>query len=698
MSLLVTALLEKELVTQEQINDARSKQQGAKIPLHEVLIDMGFIKEEVVVEVAAEVFHMPICDLSAESFDPEVVKLVPYELAKRYGVFPVRIERNALVLAMSDPQDVIARDDLAVIAKKDIQPILCSKSVIKVFLEQHYHSDETVYDILKNIVDQTSLEPIKKFTSSGAVQLIEDSDAPVVRLCTLIITDAVKARASDIHVEVQESEVIVRYRVDGDLQNVMRIPAALHPFIVSRLKILSELDIAETRKPQDGRSKILVYGRKIDLRVSVIPTFFGEKVEMRLLDLQEAKIDLAKIGLSSSDSHIFQSAIRKPQGMILVTGPTGSGKTSTLYAALNYIKHETKNIVTIEDPIEYLIAGVNQMQVNPQKNVTFATGLRSILRQDPNIILVGEIRDQETAEIAFQSSLTGHLVLSTMHTNNSVSSVTRLRDLGVEAYSIASSVVLIVAQRLIKVICSDCREEYVPPQNLIADFRKHIEELRITKFFHGKGCPRCNFTGYMGRTAIFEMMAINDSIRRLIAEEVPEEQIFLAAQNNGLKPLIYSGMDKVASGMSTLDELIRVIGVREEDRIDKFSRDTGQKIKILIADDEEDILRILEARLQSFGYQVIVARDGSEALELAHRAKPDLIISDVTMPKMNGFEMLRHLRSRLETAVIPVIMLTARQDKSSELEGFAQGADDYIIKPFDSDKLLARIKMILHRR
>lgn len=698
--LLTEALLKENLITPEQLKDAKAKQIGAKKPIHAVLIDMGFVKEEDLFALAKRIFNIPVIDLNQEKVSPEALRRLPYVLAKRYGVFPIRIEDNALVLAVSDPHDIIAQDNIRSVTQLKVKPVLCAKSMIERQINQSYHSNDQIYALLKNTTEESKIELIGKESfdaNKPFVAEVTESGVPIVQMCNMLITDAVRARASDIHIDPQEDCVKVRYRIDGDLRNIIEIPGDLKNYLAARIKVISGLDIAETRKPQDGRSKILVNGKRIDMRVSVIPTFHGEKVEIRLLDPEEAKVDLQKLGLGETNLVTFKEAIVKTQGLILVTGPTGSGKTSTLYAILHFIKSEKKNIVTIEDPIEYLVEGVSQTQVNPAKEVTFATALRTFLRQDPNVILVGEIRDRETADIAFRSSLTGHLVLSTLHTNHAVSSITRLLDIGLESYLIASSLILVVAQRLVKVICPHCKEEYVPDKNLQKDFGRHIETMNIKKFYHGKGCNLCGFTGYFGRTAIFEMLKMDESTRRLIAEKAPEGQILQDAQNKGLKPLVIAGMEKVAEGITTLDEILRVVGSKEEDKTIQQILKAGKNIRILIADDEEHLLISLEKRLLSAGYEVIKARDGSEAVKLAYKEKPDLIITDVTMPRMHGFEVVKTLRASLETAAIPIIMLTARADKESELKGLDAGADDYLVKPFDSEKLLARLKMLLRR-
>jgi type IV pilus assembly protein PilB len=701
MSILIETLLKEGLISKEQLHDAKAKHLGAKKPLQELLVEMGFIKEEDLIKVSAKVFNMPLLDLDKETIDSAAIGLISYEQAKRYGVFPLRKEQDSIVLAMSDPQDMITLDDIGLITKLKIKPVLCTESEINKRIEKYYQIDDSLYDILKNVAEEAKIEVIKE-EGEGETRLdtqsVKEGGAPIVRLFNLILSDAVKARASDIHIEPQEKAGNVRYRIDGDLRNIMEVPLKLSPVLTARIKVLAELDISETRKPQDGRIKIFFNNRKIDLRISIIPTFYGEKISIRILDPQAAKIDLERVGFEENELNVYKETITSPQGIILITGPTGSGKTSTLYAALNFIKDEKKNIMTIEDPVEYLIEGVNHMQVNPVKDVTFANGLRSILRQDPNVILVGEIRDRETADIALQASLTGHLVFSSLHTNNAVASIARLLDLGLEPYTIASSVILIVAQRLVKVICPDCKGEHMPDKQLLENFKKYIDGLKIGKFYRGKGCEKCGFSGFLGRTAIFEILRVNENIRSLITGKATEDEIFNAARNSGLKPLVSAGMEKVAQGITTLEEISQVVGIREEEKIIQKSSQTGKNLKVLIADDDEDILRVLEKRLTGVGYDVVKARDGKEAVEYAHKEKPDLTIIDVTMPKMNGFEATKKLRSKLETAVIPIILLTGRQDKESELKGFDAGADDYITKPFDADKLLARIKMLLRRR
>ncbi|MCU0665498.1 MAG: Flp pilus assembly complex ATPase component TadA [Candidatus Omnitrophica bacterium] len=693
-------LLNENLITASQLNDAKTKQIGAKKPIQELLVEMGFISEENILAASSRFFKLPIIDISQEKIDPAATKLLPYAIARRHGVFPLRKENDNLALAISDPQDVLAIDDIkmAVPAVK-LQLVFAARSQITKLIDTHYNSDDSVYDILKNFHESEQLQLIQDSVPEDYSDVsVKYENSPAIRLANIILSDAIKARASDIHIEPKEKISIIRYRVDGDLRNILEIPINFHLSLSARIKILAHLDIAESRKPQDGRIKVTLGNRQIDLRVSILPAFYGESIAIRILDPQEARKPLDQIGLSTREVQMLKETLKKPQGMNLVTGPTGSGKTTTIYAALNFVKTEAKNIITIEDPIEYLIDGVNQMQVNLAKDVTFANGLRNILRQDPNVIMVGEIRDRDTADIAFRSALTGHQVFSTVHTNSAIATVTRLLDIGLQPYIIASSLNIIIAQRLIRIICPHCKTEDAPLADIKEKLMPYIQELNITKFYRGKGCEKCAFSGYLGRTGIFELVIINDRLKQLISQKVNEDSLFQEAKNSGMVPLLKSGMQKVADGVTTLEEVIKVVGISQEEQLSQKSKKTGQVFKILIADDEEDILQVLQRRLLAAGYEVDMARDGGELVELAYKQKPDLIISDVTMPKVNGFEAVKKLRSSLQTASVPVIILTARQDKESEIAGLDFGADDYITKPFDADKILARVKMLLRRK
>lgn len=599
MSDFINRLLEENLITEEQLNIVRNERIVIEKPLQELLSTMGFIKEKELLKAKSQFFNMEVVSVGENNIDPCIVKLLPYEVAKRYGVFPVGKEADTLILAMSDPQNILALDDVKLITNMDVRPVLGRKQDIDTWIEKHYQLADTLDDLLTNISKDTKIELVKKDEAGREVvdvEMLKVDSSPVIRLVNYIISEAVRERASDIHIEPRDNFIEVRYRIDGYLKSIMKIPCEVCRRLVARIKVLAELDIAESKKPQDGRIKILFNGRKIDLRISTIPTFYGEKAVLRVLDPKEAKIVLDKMGFQQEELSVFLKAINRPHGMILVTGPTGSGKTSTIYAALNFIKSEAKNIITIEDPIEYLIDGVNQIQVNPAKEVTFANGLRSILRQDPNVILVGEIRDRETADIAFRASLTGHLVFSTLHTNNSVSTITRLLDIGLEPYLISSSIILIVAQRLVRLICPHCKEEYIPEKRLLDKFGFYLDEIGLKTFYRGRGCEKCYFSGFLGRTGIFEMLKIDEKISEFISDKFSEPRMFKEAKKSGLRSLASSGVRKVAAGLTTLEEIEKSADIIE--RADVLPEPV-EVPRLVLEDDERKILAALAKQLSS---------------------------------------------------------------------------------------------------
>lgn len=677
---LLDTLVGEHLITPEQLEDALNKQKGAQRPIQEIMVELEFISEEKLLGVSSALCKMPTANLDLEMIDKMAMTKVPFELAKRYGVFPIRMQDGALVVAMSDPSDVLALDDISKVANMEIRPVVARKSQISDYIERCYQLDNALYDLFKNIG-----------LSAAAQTTGENGEAPVVKLIDIVFKDAIRSRASDIHIEPQQAGINLRYRIDGYLKDIITIPLVMNSRIASRIKVLGELDIAESRKSQDGRMAIIVENRKIDVRISIIPTFYGEKIVLRLLDLKEAKVALEEIGFRQQEKDVVIKAGSFPQGMVLVTGPTGSGKTSTLYAILNHIKNQTNNIVTIEDPIEYLIDGLNQMQVNFLKDLTFANGLRSILRQDPNVVLVGEIRDRETADIAFRASLTGHLVFSTLHTNSAVASIDRLIDIGLEPYLVASSLALVISQRLVRLICPQCKSEYSPDKSLIERFK-----ITADKFYTGRGCPHCDFTGFYGRTAIFELLSINEKMRSLISNRAQPRILLEEAGEAGFLALSESARQKVVDGLTTVEEIARIIVMDELAPAD-VCQDKSNKTKIVIVDDEEVNNRLIEECLKQDGYEIMAAGDGEKAVELVARERPDLVVMDVMMPRMNGFEAVKILRSQLVSATIPIVMLTSMADKENELKGIDLGADDYITKPFDGDKLRSRIKMLLRR-
>ncbi|MCF7838042.1 MAG: type II secretion system ATPase GspE [Candidatus Marinimicrobia bacterium] len=547
------------LITTEQGRDAVEAARSSQKDLVDVLDESGVVSRLNVLKALANQFGMEVISLQGQDISQEVIDLIPGEVARRYKVIPVYKTEAALTVALSDPLDVETLDGLRYVLKRNVEGVIAPKQEIEIALNHYYAmSAATVEDLMQEITEGTVAMP-----TSGMADMIEgadatESDAPIIKLVSLIILEAFRNRASDIHLEPLAKQFRVRYRIDGVLHEVESPPKRLQSAIISRVKIMSNMKIAEKRLPQDGRIQVNVMGRDLDLRVSSIPTNHGESIVMRILDKQSLMLGLPKLGFLSDDQQTFERLIALPDGILLVTGPTGSGKTTTLYACLNYINRPDRKIITVEDPVEYQLAGVNQVHVRSDIGLTFAAALRSILRQAPNIIMIGEIRDLETAEIAINASLTGHLVLSTLHTNDAPSAVTRLIDMGVKPFLVASSTRAIMAQRLVRSICEHCREEVKPTDAQLRLLGPAAEQLAEAKLFHGRGCNECGLTGYRGRIGIFEVFVMNDEIRHMIFEVVGAAELRQRARELGMRTLREDGLRKVLSGATTLEEVLRV--------------------------------------------------------------------------------------------------------------------------------------------
>lgn len=538
-------LIEAGLITKEQLEETlKEKAPGQK--LGDALLQRGYITEQQLIEVLEFQLGIPHVSLYRYPIDPKLMNLVPKEFAKRNMLIPLKQEGDRLFVAMADPMDFFAIDDLRLSTGFHIEVAIASKDDILRAINKYYDIDDTVEEFL-NIVPQQ--EPREQ------ENIVED-DSPIVKLVNQILQMAVEQRASDIHIDPQETKVVIRYRIDGILRTERALPKHMQGMLTARIKILANMDITEHRVPQDGRIKMNIDFHPVDLRVSTLPTIYGEKIVMRVLDLGAALNDLNKLGFNKVNLQRFIQLIEQPTGIVLITGPTGSGKSSTLYAALNRLNGEHVNIITIEDPVEYQLEGVNQIQVNPNVGMTFAEGLRSILRQDPNIIMVGEIRDRETAEIAIRASLTGHLVLSTLHTNDALSTVARLIDMGVEPFLVATSLSGVVSQRLVRRVCRDCQEEHEPTKREVDIFARR--GLKIEKVMRGRGCPTCNMTGYKGRIALHELMVMSDEMRKVILNGEPLSKLREIAIKNKMIFLIDDGLLKVKQGLTTTEEVLRV--------------------------------------------------------------------------------------------------------------------------------------------
>ncbi len=544
-------LLDAGLISVDDLTKAQEYQKEEGGSVGQALVAIGAIDDSRYTRFLGEVYNLPVVFLEEVEIPPECLELIPADVAAKFQVLPLKREGRVLTVAMANPSNIFAIDDIKFITSLDVQPVVCNEVAIKQAIEKFYHAGDSLASIMEGLEDD--IELVEEEEEDPSLVGEEGQNAPVVKLVNTLLSEAVKVGASDIHIEPYEGKVRVRYRIDGVLEEVMEPPVQLKNAIISRLKIMSELDIAERRIPQDGRIKIKIGDKKVDLRVSTLPTIFGEKVVMRILDKENLNIDLAKFGLEERALQNIIKAIAAPFGMLLVTGPTGSGKTTTLYSCLSRLNTPSLNIMTAEDPVEYNLEGINQVQVREEVGLTFASALRAFLRQDPNVVMVGEIRDLETGSIATKASLTGHLVLSTLHTNDAPSTINRLIDMGIEPFLVASSTVLIMAQRLVRRICENCKtEENVPTDALV-----EIGLPADTIVFRGAGCDRCGGNGYSGRQGLFEVLPVTPEIREMILDRASTAELRQKAIDQGMLTLRQDGLLKIQKGITTVEEVLR---------------------------------------------------------------------------------------------------------------------------------------------
>jgi len=548
-------LVKEGLISQEQLKKALAEQKGNGMRLGYTLVKLGFVEETEVTKMLARQYRMPAVDLSRFEVDPKILKLIPADIASKHVVLPLKREGRTLTIAIADPNNVTAIEDIKFITRCDIFPVIAGEYTLRNAIDKYYQqSDAQLQSLLKSVEAEEDLEVVEEAQDEDVKKEDIADDAPVVKLINGLLADAVQRGASDIHIECFEHELRVRYRVDGALQEVMKPPVKWRAALISRVKIMAQLNIAERRVPQDGRIKLKMGSRVIDYRVSTLPTLFGEKIVLRILDKGNLTLDLAKFGFEPKAEADLMKAILNPYGMVLVTGPTGSGKTTTLYSALSKINTIDVNIMTAEDPVEYNLMGINQVLVRNEVGMTFAAALKAFLRQDPNIIMVGEIRDLETGSIAIKAALTGHLVLSTLHTNDAPSTITRMVDMGIEPFNVASAVNLIVAQRLVRRICKECKAEHNYSDEEMHAFGITREEGPFSK---GTGCDVCNGTGYKGRQGLYEVMALSSALRRAILKGASTEELRETAVADGMLTLRMDGMMKVKRGITTLEEVVK---------------------------------------------------------------------------------------------------------------------------------------------
>jgi len=563
-------LLEAGLVTEQQLKEGLRRQRQTHEPLGHILARTGIVTEADICRVLHQQLGLPLVDLESIAIDESVIALIREDLAKKYTAIPIELEnRSTIRVAMADPLNASALEDIRFQSGFFVKPALAPPSEIMEAISKYYHIDASVVEILENIIKNDPIQEVREIVETDGNENLDElmkisAGPPIVRLANWLITRAVELRSSDIHIEPMEKGVGVRCRVDGLLQDLERLPKWTQGALVSRIKILASLDIAEKRLPQDGRFRVEIAGRRIDLRVSTLPTAHGEKVVIRIVDQERSALHLDSLGLGEAKLERIRSYGQRPQGIIIVTGPTGSGKTTLLYSLLQHIHTVTKNITTVEDPIEYQVSGINQVQVDEKSKKTFAAILRAMLRQDPDVMMIGEIRDLETAQIAFRASITGHLVLSTVHTNDASSAVTRLVDLGLQPYMVASSLISAISMRLVRVLCPKCKDQYVPSGEELRLLGLGPREAENVVLHRPLGCEYCNQTGYRGRTGIFELLELNEQMRSLITSAGTESMIRAAAIESGMTPIGEDGLQKVLAGETSLEELQRVVYYEEE--------------------------------------------------------------------------------------------------------------------------------------
>ncbi len=555
----VLEVLEEESdLAPEQFAEARESIVHDNMTVIDALVQLGHITEKDILRVMAGHFGMEMVELVDFKLEPEVRDAVPAEVARRFSVVPVAVNGSTVHIAIGDPLDMDTVDSLRYMLEKDVESVIAAPEEIKVLLDHYYAGEELMEEMIEQVDDNAVTVTLSGTGIADEEIEGDDADAPIIKLVYLIIMEAARRRASDIHLEPMEKRFRVRYRIDGVLSEVDSPPKRLQAAIISRVKIMADMKISERRTPQDGRIEVSISGRSLDLRVSTVPTSHGESIVARILDKQSLALGLPKLGFMADDQQTFERLVGLPDGIVLVTGPTGSGKTTTLYACLNHINRPDRKIITVEDPVEYQLTGVNQVHVRADIGLTFSSALRSILRQAPNIVMIGEIRDIETANIATEASLTGHLVFSTLHTNDAPSAVTRLLDIGVKPFLVASSMRAIIAQRLVRSICEHCIEEHEASDRDLELLGTAAEQIREATIYKGHGCEKCSLTGYHGRKGIFEILVVTDEIQRMIYEKTSSAVLRVRARETGMRTLREDGLRKVIAGMTTAEEVLRV--------------------------------------------------------------------------------------------------------------------------------------------
>jgi type IV pilus assembly protein PilB len=718
-------LMDTGLVTQEQMSEAMQSTEAKKGGVLYGLLALDGVDGGKVLNALAKIYKVPYIDLEHVRIEEKLIEKCSEELCTEYNFIPIAMSNGEMVIATSDPMDYARLDVLQFKLGQRVKSAFSSPEMIQNKIQELFgEGDEAFEEVMSDMDDSGDFEAgiDEEEDNNNQTNDIDSlkkgaEGSPIIKLVNGIIMKAMKMGSSDIHIEAGERNSVVRLRVDGRLRAVMQFPNKAHPMLASRIKIMSKLDISNTRTPQDGRTKVKFGGKAFDMRVSTLPAMYGEKVVMRILDKSGLSLSLDVLSFEKTADERIRECIGRPTGAVLVTGPTGSGKTTTLYSFLHHINDEETNIVTVEDPVEFQIKGLNQVQVNAKAGMTFAAALRSILRQDPDVVMVGEIRDEETAHIALHAAQTGHLVMSTLHTNDAPSTVSRLVEMGTDAVALSSCLNMIVAQRLARRLCVKCKKKVEPSEEMVSRFE--IPEGMF--FYEPVGCSACMEIGYKGRVGVHETLYVNDRVREAIANEVSDQELMQICREEGMYALFEDGMNKALAGITSIKEIQRLATPPEDftfrDRIDEEGnlmslgqasamRDAQQVSKnedeskdtILVIDDSKSIRSLVRFILQAEGHDVIEAEDGRAGMALVKQAKDklNLILVDYEMPNVDGPTFINEMRRQSKYDDIPIVMLTSRKDEEDEVLGLDSGADDYIIKPVEPMKLQARVRKMLN--
>jgi type IV pilus assembly protein PilB len=678
-------LVSRSLLNRHDLSLAIEHSQRQHVPLVEAVIDLGLVPENESYTALATCTGLRLVDLSELTPSNLALRLVPERVARRHVLLPLTENNRLLTYAISRPYNDEAERDVAFASGRSPQAVVARRSDLVTALDKYYQNLSDIDLLLARVRSASAVENV------GCHEVSERTSSPVIDLCNHIVARAVDAEASDIHIEPTKQGLIVRYRLGGILEPTMTLPAEAAHMISNRYKVMARVDIAVKHRPQDGAFRLLVSGRAIDIRLSTLPTINGEKLVMRVIDSRLESHDLESLGYDDDNLCRLKRALDRPDGLVLVTGPTGSGKTTVLYSALHHLRTGHSNIVSVEDPVERQVDGVNQIPVNNRSGNGFAAVLRSVLRQDPNVIMVGEIRDNEVAQIVGQAAYTGHLVLSSLHTSDAASAVTRLLNLGLEPFKIAESLTAIVAQRLVRKLCPQCRVTNDEVHARVLGREHGIAKVPASA---GPGCERCRHTGYVERTPVVEVLAPDDRVRDAIIKGATASEIRSAMQEAGCKLMRQRGLELVAEGITTIDEVNRVLAA-DPITVAKKAPESGKRV--LVVDDDRITRMLVKLLIEKEGYEVLEGENGRQAIEIAHRERPDLLIIDLMMPEMDGYQAIEHIRKDVSLSTLPVMVLTAEDGPGIEERVLELGADDYVVKPFEAPVLVSRVRAAFRR-